>query len=210
MAGLLSGFLGLVLAVGGAPGRASVEEPRYDVVQRLGDVEIRRYGPRIAAEATVSGAEEQARNAGFRKVAGYIFGGNRTRTSIAMTAPVVQSAAASQKIAMTAPVAVARSTGDAWTIQFIMPASYRMDTLPTPTDPAVRLRELPPQTYAVLRFSGSRAPQAMARRTVDLSARLDGSPWRAAGQPVAWFYDPPWTLPALRRNEVAVPVAHTP
>jgi hypothetical protein len=186
--------------------RAGTEQPRYTVVEQVGAVEIRHYGPRLAAEATVAGAAEQARNAGFRKVAGYIFGGNTAKASIAMTAPVVQSGAGrSQTIAMTAPV-VQTADGGAWRVQFIMPAHFTRATLPTPSDPDVRIVELPAQDYAVLRFSGSRSGPAVARRTSELNTALVGKAWKVSGQPVAWFYDPPWTPPFLRRNEVATPV----
>lgn len=195
------------MAIFGATPSLATEQPVYSVVEKTGAVEIRQYGQRIAAEATVSGREEAARNEGFRKVAGFIFGGNRAKASIAMTAPVVQARAGrSEKIAMTAPVAQTADPSGAWRIQFIMPAKYTRSTLPVPIDPAVRIVDVPAQTYAVVRFSGSRSSKAVARHTADLIAALASSGWRATGQPVAWFYDPPWTLPTFRRNEVAVTV----
>lgn len=187
--------------------RAGTEQPRYTVVEQVGAVEIRHYGPRIAAEARVTGSAMEARSEGFRKVAGYIFGGNTAKASIAMTAPVAQSGAArSETIAMTAPVVQAADAGG-WRVQFIMPAKYTRQTLPTPSDPDVRLVDLPAQDYAVLRFSGSRSGAAVSKRTEELERALAGKSWSVAGEPVAWFYDPPWTPPFLRRNEVATPVA---
>lgn len=189
--------------------RAGTEEPRFTVVERVGEIDIRRYGPRLAAEAEVGGPEEAARNEGFRKIAGYIFGGNTGQTSIAMTAPVAQSAGGSDSghsIAMTAPVAQMQGAGGNWRIQFYMPAKYRRETLPAPKDPSVRIVDVPAQDYAVLRFSGSRSPAAVAAKSQALKARLAGARWRIVGEPVAWFYDPPWTAPFLRRNEVAAPV----
>ena len=127
--------------------RAGTEEPRFTVVERVGEIEIRRYGPRLAAEADVSGPEETARTEGFRKVAGYIFGGNTGKASIAMTAPVAQSGAqrAGQSIAMTAPVAQTAGGAGSWRIQFYMPAKYTRESLPTPKDPSVRIVEVPAQ-----------------------------------------------------------------
>lgn len=186
--------------------RAGAEEPRYTVVERVDGVEIRRYGPRLAAEAEVAGPQEAARNEGFRTVAGYIFGGNRGQTSIAMTAPVAQSGG-SQSIAMTAPVAQTLGAGGTWRIQFFMPAKYTRETLPVPTDPAVRIVDVPAQDYAVLRFTGSRRAPAVAAKTEALKASVARTRWRIVGEPIAWFYDPPWTVPFLRRNEVAAPVA---
>ena len=191
----------------GAAAREKVEEPAFSVVDSPAGLEVRQYGPRIAAETTVTGQDEQARSAGFRRLAGYIFGGNTTRTSIAMTAPVAQ---ASEKIAMTAPVAQTPDGAGAWRIQFIMPSQYSLDALPAPKDPSVRLVALEPETFAVLRFSGSTRDEAVNARKAELLRLLAQTGWRAAGEPVAWFYDPPWQLPSQRRNEVAVLVTRAP
>jgi hypothetical protein len=183
--------------------RSGTEEPHYTVVAHQGPAEIRQYGPRIAAETTVDTNDEiDARSIGFRRLAGYIFGGNTTRSSIAMTAPVAQS---SETIAMTAPVAQDRTAGG-WTIRFFMPAQFTLDTLPKPKDPAVHLVQVPAQAMAVIRFTGSTSADAVANHQAELLTALADGPWRPAGALVAWFYDPPWTIPFLRRNEVAIPV----
>lgn len=187
--------------------RSGTEEPAFTEVARVGAVEIRTYGERIAAQTVVTGSSEAARNRGFQRLAGYIFGGNTARTSIAMTAPVAQAGdGRSQSIAMTAPVAQGAVGQDRWTIQFFMPSEYTMASLPVPRDPAVVLAVVPAETYAVLRFSGLGSARAVAEKEAELDAALTGSGWAASGDPVVWFYDPPWTLPPLRRNEVAVRV----
>jgi hypothetical protein len=183
--------------------RAGTEEPKFQVIERVGDLEIRRYGERIAAETDVTGSDEQGRSDGFRRLAGYIFGGNVKNSSIAMTAPVEQK---SEKIAMTAPVAQAAEGAGAWKIQFYMPSQYKLSDLPTPKDSSVHLVVVPPATYAVLVFSGSPSADLMKTKQRELQAKLAGTKWHAIGEPVNWFYDPPWTLPPLRRNEVAVQV----
>lgn len=185
--------------------RWGTEEPDYSVVDRVGAIEIRRYGPRLAAETTVDAEEDEARNIGFRRLARYIFGGNHSRTSIAMTAPVAQERSGRQ-IAMTAPVAQSRSGGES-TIRFYMPASFTIDTLPHPDSDRVRLVEVPSETLAVLRYSGDRSPQAVERHRGELLDELARSPYRATGETFSWFYDPPFTLPFRRRNEVVAPVA---
>jgi len=188
--------------------RSGTEEPAFTEVARVGAVEIRTYGERIAAQTVVTGSSEAARNRGFQRLAGYIFGGNTSRTSIAMTAPVAQAGdGRSQSIAMTAPVAQGSVGQDRWTIQFFMPSEYTMDSLPVPRDPAVVLAVVPAETYAVLRFSGLGSARAVAEKEAELDAALTGSAWTRVGDPVVWFYDPPWTLPPLRRNEVAVRVS---
>lgn len=184
--------------------RDGTEEPKYAFVAKLSQVEIREYSPRIAAETTVAGDEISARSEGFRKLAGYIFGANTGNAKVAMTAPVAQS---SQTIAMTAPVSQDRDPSGRWVVRFFMPAKYTLDTLPVPSDSQVRLVGVPAQTMAVLRFSGSTGSAAVASRQAELLAALQATEWRPTGFPMSWFYDPPWTIPALRRNEVAVPVA---
>ncbi len=200
---LLATLGSLALGACSVVGVRSTEEPRFEVVGQVGAVEIRRYAPRIAAETTIPGEEIAARSEGFRRLAGYIFGANSTKASIAMTAPVAQS---SQTIAMTAPVAQDRNGAGEWVVRFFMPATFTLDTLPTPRDSRVRLVPVPADTVAVLRFSGSTGADAVAREQGRLQAALSGSGWVTDGAPFAWFYDPPWTLPPLRRNEVGVAV----
>jgi len=191
--------------------RTGTEEPAYQDLGQVGDLEIRLYGERIAAQTIVTGTSDSARNEGFRRLAGYIFGDNARRASTAMTAPVSQSGASevtgqSQNLTMTVPVAQTASGADQWTIQFFMPVAYAMADLPVPRDPAVQLTVVPSETYAVLRFSGVGSVRAVDARKAELLAGLAVSGWTVLSDPVVWFYDPPWTLPPLRRNEVAVRV----
>ena len=192
--------------------RNGTEEPPFTVERRIvsadGSVEIRRYGSRIAAETTIDANEEAARNEGFRRLAGYIFGGNQGKTKIAMTAPVAQQNASrspgGQKIAMTAPVAAARGGAGQWVIRFFMPSEHTVDSLPTPNDERVRLVEVPGERVAVLRFSGIATSEAIAERTEELLKTLRDNEIVPSAEPVTWFYDPPWTIPFRRRNEVVV------
>ena len=171
--------------------RYGTEEPHHEVQEKARSVEIRRYGPRIAAATTVPGDEVSARSAGFRRLAGYIFGANAGKSKIAMTAPVSQ----------------ASGPGDSWVIRFYMPSQWTMETLPAPEDRDVSLTEVSGETVAALRFTGSRSAAAVAGRAAELLRTLEDTAWTPTGEPVAWFYDPPWTISFLRRNEVVVPVA---
>jgi len=180
--------------------RSGTEEPAFDRMAMQGEVEIRRYAPRLAAETQVAADEMASRSEGFSRLAGYIFGGNQGAARIAMTAPVAQTPT---RIAMTAPVAQA-ARADGHVIRFFLPAALRDP--PAPNDTRVTIVTVPAETVAVLRFTGSTAPQAVAAARARLLAALATGPWQPAGEPVAWFYDPPWTIPTLRRNEVAVPV----
>ncbi len=185
--------------------RIGTEEPHYLRQPLTDDVEVRRYGPRIAAETTVADNEDRARSIGFRRLANYIFGANHRDETISMTAPVAQQSG-EDEIAMTAPVAQSRGADNRWTIRFFMPSKWTMETLPQPDDGDVRLVTVPAETVAVLRFTGDRSADAVAERTDQLRKTLRDKAVEPAGEPVVWFYDPPWTLPFRRRNEVAIPV----
>lgn len=107
---------------------------------------------------------------------------------------------------MTAPVGQAVDAGSGWVIRFFMPAKWTREKLPAPNDDEVRLVNVPPETVAVLRFGGDRSPKAVAARTAELQKVLRDKGIKPTGEAVAWFYDPPWTPPLRRRNEIAIPV----
>jgi hypothetical protein len=186
--------------------RAETEEPAFKVIDKFGVIDVRQYEQRLAADVVVDGKEDDARSKGFSLLADFIFGNNTARTSIAMTAPVSQQSAKSEAIDMTAPVAQSRDASGKWRVRFYMPSKYTLATLPKPNNPAVQIVEVPGETMAVLRFSNSRSAEAVAAKTIEMMSVLAKSRWVPAGEPVAWFYDPPWTLPFWRRNEVAVSV----
>ncbi|MDI6627917.1 MAG: heme-binding protein [Rhodococcus sp. (in: high G+C Gram-positive bacteria)] len=192
-----------VLSVVGV--RVGTEEPPHTSRRLTDEVEIRRYSPRIAAQTTVDADEDEARQEGFRRLARYIFGGNGGKQKVAMTAPVSQSPAGSKKIAMTAPVS-STPGNDGWVVRFFMPAEWTMDTLPTPDDDRVTLTEVPAETVAVLRFSGGRSRDDVEPQMAALVEALRAHGIEMLGEPMTWFYDPPWTLPPLRRNEVVVAI----
>jgi SOUL heme-binding protein len=185
---------------------SGAEQPKYDVLETVGNsVEIRRYQARIVAETTVMDKASDSRGEAFRLLAGYIFGANKTKKSIEMTTPV-EIKTPGQTIAMTAPVEI-NKTEAGLVMRFFMPAEYTIDELPKPVDARVRLAEVPPQTMAVLRFSGSTSEAAVSKKAAELLGTLNGTSWKIDGMPTAFFYNPPWTIPLLRRNEVAVAVS---
>jgi SOUL heme-binding protein len=108
---------------------------------------------------------------------------------------------------MTAPVAQERNANGAWVIRFFMPSRWTLDTLPRPDRGDIRIVTVAAERVAVLRFTGARDADAVASKTAELIWIVGDSECEVAGQPAAWFYDPPWTLPWRRRNEIAVPVA---
>ena len=184
--------------------RSGTEEPAFENLGTEAGLEIRRYAARLAAETRVEASEMAARSEGFSRLAGYIFGGNAGASRIAMTAPVSQQGT---RIAMTAPVAQAQGA-QGQSIRFFLPSALRDP--PAPKDARVRIVEVPGETVAVYRFTGSIAPDAIAAARARLLAALPATRWVAAGEPVTWFYDPPWTIPTLRRNEIAIPVTPKP
>jgi hypothetical protein len=198
----------LLFMFSGEPAMAT-EEPAFAASLKEGAFEVRIYPALVAAQVRATGTRDEASSAGFKLLAGYIFGGNTRRQSIAMTAPVVQSKPGSETIAMTAPVIQTAMPDhpEAWTVRFIMPAAFTMDTLPTPNDARVQLLALPPARYAVVMFSGLAHEEDVAQKTAELTAFMAEHALRAAGPPALARYNPPWTLRFMRRNEVHIPVA---
>jgi SOUL heme-binding protein len=188
--------------------RSGYEQAPYTVIDRIGETtEVRRYPPQVVAEAIVEAPDERSgRSKAFRALFDYISGANRSQTKISMTAPV-ETATRSETIAMTVPVETQSQAAGRYAMRFFLPAGYDLQTAPQPTDPRVHILELPERTLAVLRFTGSRDAQNVARHLTDLDTIVKGSRWRAVGEPTTMFYDPPWTIPFLRRNEIAVPVS---
>ena len=183
----------------------AVEEPAFKQVLREGNFELRDYPAVVVAQVTVTGDQKESANQGFRLLAGYIFGGNKRRQSIAMTAPVAQQAA-SEKIAMTAPVAQTQTSTGAWVVRFTMPSAYTLQSLPVPNDARVELRNIEPARFAVLRFSGLAQTADVEAKSNELLAQVTSHRLRAIGSVSLAQYNPPWTLWFMRRNEVMVEV----
>lgn len=184
---------------------SNVEQAQYSVLKKADGYEIRAYTAHIEAQTTVDGSYDDALNEGFSIVAGYIFGGNTKKESIAMTAPVREQKQESEKIAMTAPV-VASTQGDSRVIAFVMPQSYSLASLPTPSDPRVKLVEVPEKKVAALRFSWFRTSDRIEKMEAKLLAALARDNIEVVGTPSYAGYNAPWTPPWMTRNEVLVEV----
>ena len=185
--------------------RSGYEAPDYAVLERLGpETEVRRYAPRLVAEATVQSEDPDAgRNAAFRLLFDYISGKNQAAETISMTVPV--ETASGEKIAMTVPVETA-DTGETMSMRFFFPAGYTLQNAPIPLDSRVTIQEMPETTVAVRTYSGSTSDARLRREQAALLGQLEDTPWKPSGDPTALFYDPPWTLWFARRNEAVVPV----
>jgi len=183
----------------------AIEEPTYQAVSSRPDYEVRAYAPYIVAEVEVTGTQESAGNAGFRLLAAYIFGENRSRESIAMTAPV--TTARSEKIAMTAPV-IERAAGEGtYLVQFTMPAGYTLASLPEPKNRRVQLREVSARRVAVRRYRGgwSESRYQAELRILERALQRDGLTF--VGEPLWARFNSPFSLPFLRRNEIWLELA---
>lgn len=185
-AGLIAGG---VTAVAVAAIRSQLErwftaEPDYDVHRWIGPLELRLYTPRIEARTKVDATSfEQALDQGFRRLASYIHGANATHEQLEMVAPVITS------------------HDGAYTVAFVMPAGRTIDTLPHPSNDRVRLHHVPERRIAVLRFPGRHTDQRVADQERELLRHVADAGLRAVGLPMVSCFDPPWTLPFLRRNE---------
>lgn len=184
----------------------AIEEPKYSIVETDDKFELRAYAPMIIAEVSVQGSLKSASNQGFRLIADYIFGNN------------IASNGEKQKVAMTAPVTVqaqpkllnVTQQGGAqeqeWKVHFVMPSEYSMSALPKPNNPKVELKEVSERYYASLRFAGLTGEKKVARKTKELQEWMATKNLTAKGQPELARYNPPWTLPFARRNEVLIEV----
>lgn len=181
------------------------EQQPYDVLERHGDVEIRRYPAHVVAETTARGGFEMAGNLAFRPLFRYISGHNRDRSEVVMPTPVVEEISGSQ-ISMTAPVVQQEGHGG-HVVAFVMPAGSSLADLPEPLDDSVRLREVPEELAAALRYSGPWTRRSFRNRRRELLSALLETEWVPAGEARFARFDPPWTPWFLRRNEVVVPVA---
>ena len=172
----------------------ATQEPEFLLEQKFGDIEIRHYHPMIIAETAVEGNISQASASGFRRIANFIFGNNVGPTGSA------------EKIAMTAPVVIAKKrTG--WSLHFVMPSAYNSSNLPKPNNPDIKIQQLKSRRCAVLRFSGRVSEEKFNVKTALLVDWIKAHNLTMIGSAELARYNPPWTLPFLRRNEVIIEIA---
>ena len=209
------GSLLVLLCIGHA---MAIEEPKYDVIQTDGSFEIRKYAPILIAETFVDGDMDEASSKGFRLIADFIFGNNQVTDSnasskIAMTAPVTAEPV-SKKNAMTAPVTVEPQSFESnmqaakkWRIHFVMPSQFTLANIPKPKNDAVTLRDVPSKFFVVHSYSGFNSLARIQAKTDEALEWANRKALKVLGQPQLSRYDPPWTLPMFRRNEIMLEVA---
>jgi effector-binding domain-containing protein len=184
----------------------ATEEPKYTVESKTDPYEIRKYNSILVAETKVDTEFGDAGNKAFRILADFIFGNNKSKTKIDMTAPVTQQGA-SEKIEMTAPVSQLKTTGG-FIVQFTMPEKFTLDTLPEPNDSRVKIREIPARKLAVYPYSGSWSEARYQEKLGELLLALKANGVQTTGEPIFSRYNSPFKLWFLRRNEIWIEVVH--
>ena len=200
--GLTAGVLGL-LGLTGSAEAGRYEEPAYTVVSAESDYELRQYAGCVEARVTIDGTYGSSVQRGFRVLADYIFGSNQTRSNIEMTAPVTSRP--SETIAMTTPV-TATGAGTQWTVSFMMPEKWTLETLPVPNDARIELVTVEPSLRAVHTFSGRASTLQVERALAALRTAIQEEGLTVTGPVAVAQFDPPWVLGPWRRNEVQLPV----
>ena len=207
-------LLGLLLCNHAA---MAIEEPSFKVISKSGTFEIRQYAPMLVAETMVEGDMDEASNRGFRRIADYIFGNNQSAqggnaAKIAMTAPVTIEPQ-SEKIAMTAPVTISATNSESmmtasnkWRVHFVMPSQYNLTNIPQPKNTEVKLREIPGKFFAVNSYTGFNTQGRVQAKTDELSAWVSSQKMKTLSSAQLSRYDPPWTLPMFRRNEIMIEI----
>ena len=185
-------------------GIRTADEPNYQVLNNYGHIQIRHYPALVVAQTEINADYKNSSSQGFQRLAGYIFGNNKKRQKIAMTAPVIQEQQA-ETMTMTAPV-IQQKSGSVWLMAFVLPQGYSLSTAPEPLDSAVVIKEIPDKKVAVIRYSGSLSEQGIEGKSEELQNWLTIKGYQAISPSRSAAYNPPWTLPFLRRNEVHIDI----
>lgn len=185
----------------------AIEEPEYRVVKEYEDFELRRYAAFLIAATEVQGEFDAAGNRGFRILFDYISGNNEQAEAIAMTAPVGQRAKG-EKIAMTAPVSQVKADGspNLYSISFVVPGEYTLETVPRPRDPRVRIQQVPSRLVAVRRYSGRWRIANYRENESFLLQAVANAGLQTVGEPEYARYNSPFRPWFMRRNEVMIEV----
>jgi len=178
----------------------ATEEPPYQVIRKIKDVELRQYEAYAVAEVVVPGPTSEAGSQAFPILAGYVFGKNKGERKLEMTAPVTQ-AAVPVKLEMTAPVTQALAPGG-FLVQFVLPKGVSAANAPEPLDARIVLRDVLPVQIAVIRYSGFWSESNYTEHLSKLKAVLQAENLVSTAEPVYARYNAPLTPWFLRRNEI--------
>lgn len=183
----------------------ATEEPEFKIILEEGNFQVREYDPKIIAQVEVEGDFDEASSRGFKLLADYIFGNNLldgASKKISMTSPVEMSPLA-ENLLMTSSV-MDDQVNNKWSINFVMPQEFSLDTLPKPNNFQVNIIEVPKEKYAVIVFSGLVRESSYTEKAELLFDYLKKNSFKQQGAIKIARYNPPWTLPFFRRNELMV------
>ena len=183
--------------------RSQYEGATHSSLNTDGDIELREYEPLVVVQTTIEASHKDAGNAAFRKLFKYISGLNETQEKIAMTTPVFSEEHKHSEVFIEDSL---KAENEAWQYAFVLPASYTLESAPQPKDAKVTLAEIPAGRAAVIRYSGRWDDGLRDSKTVELREWIEKEGLEEVSAPRYAAYDPPWTLPAMRRNEVIIEV----
>ena len=202
---LISLFLAFVLGGCSVFGyNGSTKEPGYSLVSAENPYEIRTYNEIVIATTSASGDFDTAQDETFERLFDYISGDNQKQENINMTAPVIMKDQGTE-IPMTLPVIMAEKD-KIWSMSFVLPENYTLETAPAPSDPLVKLETIPETKYAVIKFNGVLSVDNFSINKHKLDQWITAKNLKTTGVAMRAGYNPPWTLPPFRRNEVMIPV----
>lgn len=190
----------------GQPPAMAVEKAKYDVIEKKGPFEIRKYYDQIVAETFVNSNFDDAGNIGFRRLFDFIDGNNTTESPIAMTAPVSQQKR-SEKISMTSPVNMQELTGT-YRITFLMPSKYTMETVPKPLNEGIDIKKEKGKTIAAYRYSGGWGKKKYEEMKQKLLAIIQERGLEIIGEPSFARYNSPFMPRLFRRNEILIEIVY--
>jgi len=180
------------------------EEPSYRVLSVDGNIQIRLYQPMLIAETVIEADYSQAGKIGFNRLARYIFGGNVQNKEMSMMTPVFRESIG--QIGNMNETTQHAPNNSKWVMSFVMPPSFDLTTLPEPSDPLIIIESIPAKKVAILRYAGSLNQERMSEYSQILLAWLDERHIKRLSSPRSAAYDPPWTIPSLRRNEIHIDI----
>lgn len=195
---LFLSVLFLLIFMGVNPAMAKYETPKYKVVKSLKDIEIREYPSYIVAEISSSGQRDKVANESFMILFDYINGKNIPNEKIAMTVPVTQKG---EKIPMTVPVEQLKGDNN-WKMSFVVPSKYNMENVPKPKEEKIKIYKQEKSKRIVIRFSGFSSDSNLSKHKIKLDKYIKENCIKVKSEAVYAFYNAPFTLPFLRRNEI--------
>ncbi|KAL3690566.1 hypothetical protein R1sor_016875 [Riccia sorocarpa] len=189
----------------------------YRVISKKQGYQIREVESYLIAETDMPGTtgfDFMSSGQAFNTLADYIFGKNKGRETMEMTTPVItrRNEPKSQKMEMTTPVFTqkASSTGS-WRMSFLLPSKFDEENIPIPENSSVKIRRVPSKLVAVTAFPGYVTDDLVKRKERELRQALqrDGQVRvKDSIQPDIAQYNPPFTPPFMRRNELSLEVEY--